>query len=228
MDGARYPQEEQTITAIIVAEGNVRVCTATTLLVKAHRIVIKIAKKDSEFQPDRGQMVTLLYDLGEERILRLKNVVTDVVDGQKWLLQPTAQVAEGERREFLRATAEAGIYAEVVNDRFELPSHAGDPSALPSQSVDLSGSGVSFDWEGRCKKDEMMFVELGLGEASVRALGRVVRAKAIKGSQSLRVAVHFTEVAEGERDVLINAVFRHYYEKMHFKPVDESNHNSDS
>jgi len=228
MDGARYPQEEQTITAISVTDGNVRVCTATTLLVKAHRIVIKISERDAEWQPDRGHMVTLLYDIGEERILRLKNVVTDVVDRQKWLLQPTAQVAEGERREFLRATAESGVYAEIVSDGFELPVHGGDPTALPSQSVDLSGSGVSFDWEGRCKKEDMMFVELGLGGASVRALGRVVRAKPIKGTHSMRVAVHFTEVAEGERDVLINAVFRHYYEKMHFKPVNESDASKDA
>ena len=62
-----------------------------------------------------------------------------------------------------------------------------------------------------------MFLQMVLpapGSPPVRAIGEVVRAKRDIESGKLDVAVHFTTVAEADRDQLINYVFQRHYEQL--------------
>lgn len=220
MIGARYPVEDQMVTAVAVKDGNPHVLAGTTVVSKPRGIVIRFEPHDSEHVPSRGQTVTLLYG-GGERVLRLRTVVAEIIGGLKLLLEPVAEVTEGERREFLRAQAEVKLYARVVGPDFRLPGE--DESALEPDPgfedlvVDLSGSGVKFLWDKLCRSGDLMLIRLVLPtpeDQIVNAVAEVVRAVRDADSGKMDVAVHFSSVSEHDRDRMINYVFRRYYEQL--------------
>jgi len=205
------------VTAVTVKNGDAHVLAATTLLSKQRGIVIRLEGHDAAHMPAKGQTVTLLY-AGGERVLRLRTVVQETIEELKLLLEPIEEVTEGERREFLRAEAEVQVYADVVAPGYDLPGSAPDPggSGWSEETVDLSGSGVKFLWDGECKKGDNLFVRMILpspGGPVVNALGDVVRARPHE-SKRLEVSVHFTQVEEIDRDLMINCVFRKYYQQL--------------
>jgi hypothetical protein len=213
----RYPQNDQIITVVAVSNGAVSVGGASVILSKEKRVVIRLTDDDCG-TPIKGQPFTLLYDRGEERILRLKTRVSDVIDGRKCLLEPTAPVSEGERREFLRAQVMGRVYLEQIDEDFELFDEAEevDSSRWLLQELDLSGSGVKLEWEEPCKKGDSILVCLVLGDdaSPISAIGRVVRARPNKKSGKFDVAVQFSRLSESDRDRLINVVFKHIYQQV--------------
>ncbi len=218
MDGERYPLEDQMVTAVTVKKGDAHVLSGITLLAKQRGIIVRFEPHEADHIPDKGQTVTLLY-AGGERVLRLRTVVAEIIEGLKLLLEPVAEVTEGERREFLRAEATVQLYCDVVSEEYELPGSAPDEGAQGwvEQIVDLSGSGVKFLWSGLCKKGDTLFIRMVLpspNNPTVNTLGHVVRAKHHAETGRLDVAVHFDRVEERDRDLMINCVFRKYYEQL--------------
>ena len=213
----KYPTEDQLITAISVKDGNASVTAGRIVVAKERGIVVRFESEDG--LPLRDQALTLLYGSGD-RVLRLRTTVAAVIDGTKLLLEPTGPVTEGERREFLRADAAVDIRAEVVGPDYVLP---GEPLGRSGntdwdrQVADVSGSGVSFLWDGLCRKGDLLYVQMGLPVGAspiVNAIGEAVRAGHDPESGKQRVAVHFTALDERDRDLLINFVFRKHYEQL--------------
>jgi hypothetical protein len=217
MGTERYPVEDQLITAVTVNGGNASVMAGKVMVSKERGIVVRF-ESDSVL-PTRGQPITLLYG-GGERVLRLRTTVAEIIDTYKLLLEPTGPVTEGERREFLRTDVALDVRAEVVGPDYVLPGEHHSPVGQPGwerQMVDLSGSGVSFLWDGLCRKGDLTFVQMALpvGHSPlINSIGEVVRASHDPESGKQRVAVHFTALDERDRDVLINFVFRRYYEHL--------------
>lgn len=204
------------VTAVTVREGDVRVLAGTVIVSNPRKLVVRFEATDG--LPSRGQTVTLLYG-GGERVLRLRTVVAEVIDQSQALLEPVSPVTEGERREFLRAEAVVRLRAETVGPDYVLPGEPAPPTGpgWENQTVDLSGSGVKFLWDSLCKKGDLMLVQIVLpapGDPTVRALGEVIRAQRDAESGKLDVAVHFSTVAESDRDRLVDYVFRRYYEQL--------------
>lgn len=213
-----YPVEDQMITAVTVKDGNAQVLAGTTLLSKPRGIVVRFEAHDTDAVPSKGRTVTLLYG-GGVRVLRLRTIVAEVIDGLKLLLEPVSEVTEGERREFLRAESLVKLHAEVVGPDYVLPGETGAPPGpdMTELMADLSGSGVRFLWDSLCAIGDLMFVRLVLSEPQnsvVCAVGEVVRADRDAESGTIDVAVHFTTIEEQDRDRLINFVFRRYYEQL--------------
>ena len=205
------------ITAVTVRGGEVTVLSGTILVAKPRGVVVRFEIEAPGEAPARSQTVTLLYG-GGDRVLRLRTIVSEVIDNTKVLLEPVAPVTEGERREFLRAEAAVQLHAEVVGPDYVLPGEQSAPeTGWDDQVVDLSGSGVKFLWDSLCQKGDLLFVQLALPTTAghvVRAIGEVVRAIRDAESGKLDVAVHFSTVHEDDRDRLINYVFRKYYEQL--------------
>lgn len=219
MTNERYPTEDQMITAVTVKGGNVKVMAGAVVVSKRRGIVVRFEPDAEGDMPERGQTVTLLYG-GGDRVLRLRTAVAEIIDGQKWLLEPVAEVTEGERREFLRADAGLRLSAEIVGPGHILPKESppgANPDAWTERQVDLSGSGVKFLWDQICRKGDLVYLQMVLplpAPTVVRAVGEVVRANLDQQRGLIDVAIHFTTVAELDRDLMINFVFRRYYEQL--------------
>lgn len=214
----RFPTEDQFITAVTVRDGNAAVLAGRVLVAKERGIVVRF-ETDGEPLPPRGNAITLLYG-GGDRVLRLRTTIAEVIDGAKLLLEPTGAVTEGERREFLRTDAEIDVRTEAVGPDYVLPGEASAGAPKPDwerQVADLSGSGVGFLWDGLYRKGDLVFVQMILPTpvpSAVNAIAEVVRASRDADSGKQRLAVHFTALDERDRDVLINFVFRKYYEQL--------------
>lgn len=218
MDTDGFPAEDQMVTTVTVRDGNAHVLKGTTVLAKARGVVVRFDGSEAENMPTKGQTVTLLYS-GGARVMRLKCAVTEVIDGLKLLLEPLGAATEGERREFLRTAADVKLYAEVVGPEYRLPGET-EPFEVPGWidlELDLSGSGIKFLWDSLCQGGDLMFVRMVLPTPQapvVNGIGEVVRAKHDAASGKLDVALHFTSMSETDRDLIINYVFRKYYEAL--------------
>ncbi len=221
---APLPSDDQMVTAVVVHDGNVKVIAGRVLVAKRRGVVVNF---DLDGEPggktsapaERGQTVTLLYG-GGERVLRVRTVVAELIDGRKLLLEPTGPVTEGERREFLRAELQLRISAAQLRDG-AVPATVSAGLAQrvgerPLQTVDLSGSGAKFIWDGPIDRNSQVALAIALPSpvgAVVTGVADVVRAEPLEGGH-VDLAVHFVDLGEAARDDLINAVFHKYYEAL--------------
>lgn len=217
MDTDGFPAEDQMVTTVTVRDGDTYALKGTTVLATAHRVVVRCDVSAAERMPVKGQIVTLLYS--GACVMRLKCAVNEVIEGLKLLLEPLGPATEGERREFLRTSADVKLYAEVVGPDYRLPGET-EPFEVPSWTdieLDLSGSGIKFLWNSPCRGGDLMFVRMVLPtpqSSVVNAIGEVVRANPDAASGKLDVALHFTSMTETDQDLIINYVFRKYYEAL--------------
>lgn len=213
MSSEQFPTEDQMVTAVTVKEGNARVLAGTVVVAKPRGIVVNFEPP----LPDRGQVLTLLYG-GAERVLRLRTRVVEVIGSSKVLVEPEGPVTEGERREFLRTLSTRPTTAARAKAGSQPPSPAdlATAEAWPAQELDLSGSGVSFTFNDVADMGETFSFSTVIDEPTpqvVSAVGDVVRCLP-NDDGTHQVAIHFTAISESDRDVVINYVFRRYYEAL--------------
>ena len=213
MSSDQFPKEDEMVTAITVRDGNARVLAGTIVVAKPRGIVVTFETP----MPERGQVLTLLYGSGE-RVLRLRTRVVEVIGDVKVLVEPEGGVTEGERREFLRASRDLPALVKPSNASAKLPSSPplSESKSWPVQSLDLSGSGVSFTNSELADKGEFFEIHAVLDEPEPRmfsAIGEVVRCLPSEGDTH-SVAIHFTTISEDDRDAVINYVFRRYYASL--------------
>ena len=219
MNDLPYPSVDQLVTGIAIAEGNVSVLTGKILVARPHSIAIEFEHDPKGFVPMQGNKITLMYPW-EDYILRLKTSVEDVVDSSRYLLTPVAEVSKGERREFLRAEVGVRLFVEQNDDPDSAVSSTYSPDETRhwrEQVVDLSGGGIRFTTDVTCKKGDQLLVALALKETKDTTLvapGNVVRAKTTDDPGILDVALAFTALDESTRDLLVNQVFRRYYQDL--------------
>jgi len=214
-----YPNVDQLVTGIAVANGEVSVLTGKVLVSRAHSLAIDFDADHLETPLGRGHVVTLMYS-SQEFILRLKTNIDEVLDDGRFLLKPSAEVSKGERREFLRANVSARIRVDRHEGSTPPPAETSvttTGSLGQAQEVDLSGSGIRLDCEVTAKKGDTLVVNLALEDRPKITLslpGTVVRCKPHADGRLSNVAVHFLDIEEETQDQLINGVFRWYYEQL--------------
>jgi hypothetical protein len=210
---AQFPKEDQMVTAVTVRDGNARVLAGSVVVSKPRGIVVEFEKP----LPEKGQILTLLYG-GSERVLRLRTRTVEIISDTKVLVEPEGDVTEGERREFLRASSElpTSVATTTADGALPGPVSVEEAGAWTAEMLDLSGSGVSFPYDSVADKGDHFSVQAVIDEPVphvVSATGVVVRCLPEEDGRH-RVAIHFTEISENDRDVLINYVFRRYYEAL--------------
>jgi hypothetical protein len=215
----QLPLEGQSLTVVLVRDGNVHVLTAVVIVAKPRSIALAFQLEDDKPRPARGDLLTLAYS-NDVYVLRLRAEVVEVIGDKKALVRPLGEVSRGERREFIRAAANVRINAHTVASDYELIE--GDVAqsewrVWDEQEVNLSGSGIRFVTKEACKKGQFMHVQLVLlplpAKPVVQLLGEVVRARSNDGN-SYDVALNFASVQENCRDQLINCVFRCSYDQL--------------
>jgi hypothetical protein len=219
MNDLPYPATDQLITGIAIADGNVSVLTGKILVARPHGLAVEFEHDPEGSSPSRGHKITLMYPW-EDYILRLRTSVEDVVDVNRYLLTPVAEVSKGERREFLRADVSVRLFVDQVDDPAAAVSStysADETRHWPEQVVDLSGGGIRFTTDVTCKKGDQLLIALALEETNdttLVAAGNVVRAKPTDAPGILDVALAFPALDESTRDLLVNQVFRRYYQDL--------------
>ncbi len=212
------PAEDQNITLIAVREGNISVTSAKVLVVKPSAIALEVNTNVSE-PPDweDAQPVTLIYT-HEDRVMRLRASVDERVSETRLLVKPIGDAMEGDRRDFRRADVAAKVYVEriagTMADAREAQAVAiTDSARFDDQTVNLSGSGVSFLSGLPFEAGDIVDVRLILSApttAHVSIIGRVVRV--FDGDPLKKIAVRFAELSEAHQDILVYTVFSSHFE----------------
>ena len=220
MHNNKFPIEGHLVTAISVHDGNARVVAASVIMVNERSIAIEYTGAAAPQVPTRNEQVTLLYS-GTDRILRLRTRVSQTVGDNRVVLAPDGPVTEGERREFIRAETTLRLATSVVTDAAQLeglPRLSLDSAEWQEQTVDLSGSGVSFNATEDFGAGALLYLQFAVGTEPSQilgALGSVVRTEAVDPLGGMyRIAVHFSELTEAGRDILVSAVFKRYLEQL--------------
>ena len=214
------PSEEQLVTMVSVRDGNINVTSARVVVSKPKSLGLRIDTRLSEPAPfERGQALTLLYAL-DERVMRVKAVVSSPIDDERLTIQPVGDVKEGDRRDFRRADLKVGIYvlpvdhpspeaARTAQLATEIPSES-----FPQQTINLSGSGIQVssktDWESGTLLDIRMVLPLQQ-QTTVCVIGEVVRMLDMEDEDGRRCAVRFAEISEPEQDLIVYTVFSRHF-----------------
>ena len=169
---------------------------------------------------ERGQSLTLLYAL-DERVMRVKAVVSSPIDDERLTIQPVGDVKEGDRRDFRRAdlavdvsvrTCRDGVNAEQARSE-QLASEV-SPADFGQQVINLSGSGVQVsskvDFEPGTLLDIRMVLPLQQ-QTKVCVIGEVVRMLDMEDEQGRRVAIRFAELSESDQDLIVYTVFSRHF-----------------
>jgi len=212
------PREDQLVTMVSVREGNIYVTSANALVVKESTIALRIdasLNPPPEFQ--RAQPVTILYT-GGDRVLRLKAVVRERIDEMRLTVEPVGDVKEGDRRDYRRVDMEAGLQVRPITEsdadaRTALLAAEPNEDALPTQSVNISGSGLQ--WHASEGMEDATFVLLhirleGDGGGSIPAIGQIVRC--VPSDDGHLTAVRFVDISEAAQDRIVHAVFAKFFQ----------------
>lgn len=213
------PQEDQQVTLISVRDGNISVTSARALVVKPRKLALKIDASLSEPPVwSDEQALTMIYTHGD-RVMRLRGILREQVDAERITVEPVGEVKEGDRRDYRRADVEARIFSRPVNT--QSPSEARKSQlahAVPQtsplfevQTVNISGSGVSFTSSQRYVQGELVDLRLILEQpaaAVVTVVGQVVRA--VEGTPH-SYAVRFAELSEADQDIIVYTVFSNHF-----------------
>jgi hypothetical protein len=214
------PSEEQILTVVSVRDGNISVTSARVLASTDTAIGVHIDMTKGE-KPvyARAQPLTLLYTRGQ-RVLRLKAVVRDSMDDGRLTVEPVGDIKEGDRRDFRRANIKAPIALVAFETRDpriaredQLNKELAD-SDYSDVAFNLSGSGLQVaskrTWESGVLIDVRIKLPLP-NPREVKILGEVVRMLG-DSVEEQRLACRFTEISEGDQDLIVYTVFSRYFE----------------
>lgn len=210
------------MTLISVREGNISVTSARALVVKAHKIALKVDTVISE-PPDwsEGQSLTMIYTHGE-RVMRLRGVLCEQVGADRITVEPVGEVKEGDRRDYRRADVPARIHATRADTTSPAEARAAqmalqvtpDTEAFSSQTVNISGSGLGFTWVDTFAVGDLLDVRLVLDQpaaALVTVIGQVVRAVPGAAGAPASYAIRFAELSEADQDIIVYTVFSNHF-----------------
>jgi hypothetical protein len=212
------PAEDHHVTIVSVQGGQISVLPAKVLVARPHKIALEL---DNPTQDSRAwttdHVFTILYT-HDDLILRLRAQLTEHIDDARVAVLPLGPAKEGDRRDFRRADMAVQVYAQGIPEtdsgkarerQLTTPVDASHPGFALCQS-NISGSGISFDFDGRVTKDSLMDVRLVLpGQPNhvIAFIGSIVRAGDPLPSGLQPVAVRFSEFSEAHQDAIIYAVF---------------------
>lgn len=218
---ASLPDEDQQVTIVSVRDGNISVLPARVLVTRPHKIALSLEAPSAEAQRwTDGQSLTLLYTHGEH-IMRLRAELRERVADDRVTVEPIGEAKEGDRRDFRRADLEARIRirkcpsrdtAEARERQLATPLPEESPE-FEVQSVNLSGSGVSFEANEPFELDDLVDIRVVLEmrpRRIVSMIGRVVRHVRPDLPKPI-VAVRFAELSEADQDAVIYSVFAAHF-----------------
>jgi len=208
------PHEEQLVTIVSVLEGDITVLSATVLVGGERAIAVEVDTSMTDppkFELD--QAVTVLYP-HDERVMRLKTSITELVSDRRITLQPLEGVKEGDRRDYRRADVDAQVYCLPLEGMdlgaarsAQAARHVTDGEYGP-QSINLSGSGVMIDAPEPLEANTLLDLRLDfplLQNGPIQVIGRVVRA--FDEVAGVRLAVRFAEISDADQDKVVYTVF---------------------
>lgn len=221
MSQPALPTEDQLVTMVSVRDGNIYVTSARVLVSKPQSLGLRIDTRLSETAPfERAQPLTLLY-AQDERVMRLKAVVSSPIDEERLTIQPVGDIKEGDRRDFRRADLMVGLYVQPsdrkTSDEARAAQVATDVGAdtFQQRSINLSGSGIQIsshvDWDSGTLLDIRLILPLPK-QTPVCVIGEVVRMLDIEDENGRRVAVRFAELSEPDQDLIVYTVFSRHFQ----------------
>ena len=221
MSQPALPTEDQLVTMVSVRDGNIYVTSARVLVSKPKSLGLRIDTRLSEPAPfERSQPLTLLY-AQDERVMRLKAIVSSPIDDERLTIQPVGDVKEGDRRDFRRADLAVDLYFKPVShpssDAARTAQLAHDVPAedFSQQTINLSGSGIQLssrtDWESGTLLDIRLVLPLPK-QTPVCVVGEVVRMLDFEDDHGRRVAVRFAEISEPDQDLIVYTVFSRHFQ----------------
>lgn len=222
-DSLTYPSEGKLVTVIAVDQGEPLVTYGTVLVVRPeHLLALAIKVEPSGLPRFKDSLVTVLYGDADFSLI-LRGRVSETVSPDRIVIAIPDPPRIGERREFIRADIELGVWLQALPDSIADESaarHAVDElSRSPADyrfrpvEVDLSGSGARFVFPANLKKNGFvaMAIELSSEQAEPMVLlpASTVRARPAKGTDDAQeVALTFCALNEGESDLLNFVVFQ--------------------
>jgi len=223
----RYPRVGQVVTVIAVRNMQAAVFGATVQDERENRFTLTVEEADrlAAAPVAVGGRVKLLYGSGP-MVWKLAGTIEGVTPETGLLaVHCPAPPQPGERREFIRAEVEVGLFVRrlavteaeraLADIAAAAPPPQGDPRWV-TQRVDLSGSGIRVRMAEDVAAEALVEVRLRIPSVPPRALdllGRVVRTVAAEGG-SYEVALRFEGLTEAQQDTLINQAFRVRYEQL--------------
>lgn len=214
MSEQTMPHGEQQVTMVSVREGDIHVSLAKVLVSGERSVAVEVDTTTTEpplFELD--QAVTLLYS-ADDRVMRLKTSITELVSAARVTLRPLESAKEGDRRDYRRADVDAQVFCEalvgedVAEARAAQSARHVDQDDYVEQSINLSGSGVMLDSEVALEANTLLDLRLGLPMLQggpIQVIGRVVRA--FDEPSGIRLAVRFAEISEADQDRVVYTVF---------------------
>jgi hypothetical protein len=214
------PAEDQLVTMVSVKDGNIHVTSARVLVANPKSLGMRIDTRLSEPEPlERGQPLTLLYAL-DERVMRVKAVVSSPIDEERLTIQLVGDVKEGDRRDFRRADIAVQVSVRVVTDGSAEDARSAQlatpvaPESFSEQIINLSGSGIQVssktDWDSGTLLDIRMVLPLQQ-QTKVCVIGEVVRMLDMHDDNGRRVAIRFAEISEPDQDLIVYTVFSRHF-----------------
>lgn len=222
-DSLTHPSVGKLVTVIAIDQGEPIVTYGTVLVVRPeHLIALAIKVEREQLERFREAPLTLLYGDADYSLI-LRGRVSETVSPDRIIVAIPDPPRIGERREFIRADLELGIWLQALPDQVadesaareavdEL-SRAPTDYAFRSVEVDLSGSGARFVFPVNLTKNGLAAVAFEFSaehaEPMVLVPARIVRARPAKGTDAAQeVALTFCELSEGESDLLNSVVFQ--------------------
>lgn len=218
---APLPEEDQQVTIVSVREGHISVLPARVLVTRPHKLALSLDAPSAEAQRwTDGQALTLLYTHGEH-IMRLRAELRERVSDDRLMVEPIGEAKEGDRRDFRRADVDARIRVRKCATRDTALAReaqlaevvADDSPDFERQTVNLSGSGVSFETAEPFTNEDLVDIRIALEmrpRRVVSMIARIVRLIPREGARTI-VAVRFAELSEADQDAVIYSVFAAHF-----------------
>jgi c-di-GMP-binding flagellar brake protein YcgR len=219
MSEVALPHEDQQVTMVAVREGDIHVSSATVLVGSDRTIAVEVDTSLTDPPTfEMEQAVTLLYSQ-DDRVMRLKTIVSELVSDERVTLKPLESAKEGDRRDYRRADVDAQVYCEPLEGedvgaaRAVQAGHHVEEGEYGEQSINLSGSGVMLNVADTIAENTLLDLRLGLPMLQggpIQIVGRVVRA--FDEATGVRLAIRFAEISESDQDKVVYTVFSRYFE----------------
>jgi hypothetical protein len=222
-DNLTYPSEGKLVTVIAVDQGEPLVTYGTVLVVRpTHLLALHIKVEKAHLERYREAPVTVLYGDADYSLI-LRGRVSEIVSPDRIVISIPDPPRIGERREFIRADLELGVWLQALPEqitdeaaaREAVDELSRDPSDYNFRTVevDLSGSGARFVFPVSLRKNGLVAVafELSAEHAAPMVVlpAATVRARPAKDTDAAQeVALTFSELTEEESDLLNIVVFQ--------------------
>ena len=114
MSEQTMPHGDQQVTMVSVREGDIHVSSAKVLVSGERSVAVEVDTTTTAtplFELD--QAVTLLYS-ADDRVMRLKTNISEMVSGARMTLRPLENAKEGDRRDYRRVDVDAQVFCEPL------------------------------------------------------------------------------------------------------------------